>query len=74
MPSKWCKNCRTMRAFRHLKNEAERAATREVVKQTNVDTYIRCAHEGCRRVQRRGKSSDGGTLPEELRIPPPSAP
>jgi hypothetical protein len=58
-----------MRNFRHLENDAERAATREVVKQTNVDAYIRCAHAGCVRVQRRGKKRDGGDLPEELRIP-----
>ncbi|MFE9764288.1 hypothetical protein ACFYPC_07095 [Streptomyces sp. NPDC005808] len=69
MPYKWCQNCGRMRDFRHLVNEAERAATRAAVGQTNVDAYIRCAHEGCRRVQRRGRSSDGGTLPEELRIP-----
>ncbi|MFD3932251.1 hypothetical protein [Streptomyces sp. NPDC058614] len=69
MPYKWCRNCGRMRDFRRLEGDAERAAAREVTGQRNVDAYIRCAHEGCRRVQRYGKSSDGGTLPEELRIP-----
>ncbi|MFI6334547.1 hypothetical protein [Streptomyces sp. NPDC050535] len=69
MPNKWCRNCRRMRAFRHLANDAERAGAREATKQGNVDAYIRCAHEGCVRVQRSFKHSDGGDLPEEFRIP-----
>ncbi|MFD4522549.1 hypothetical protein ACFWP7_01140 [Streptomyces sp. NPDC058470] len=69
MPYKWCKNCRRMRDFRRLESDAERAATREAVKQTTVDAYIRCAHEGCVRVQRRGRSSEGGDLPDGFRIP-----
>jgi len=69
MPYKWCQNCGRMRDFRHLESDAERAAAKLAVEQSNVDAYIRCAHEGCRRVQRRGLSTDGGDLPEELRIP-----
>ncbi|MFD5632485.1 MULTISPECIES: hypothetical protein [unclassified Streptomyces] len=69
MRYRWCENCRGMRVFRHLATDAERAAARKATERTNVDTYIRCAHAGCVRVQSTYRHRDGGDLPEEFRIP-----
>ncbi|GAB2844368.1 hypothetical protein GCM10027074_08870 [Streptomyces deserti] len=65
-----CRTCRSMQVFRKL-DDSERAAVKE--KHPYTHDLWRCTAVGCRWYQPWDKQSDGGLLPEELRIPAAAA-
>lgn len=60
-----CRTCRSMQVFRKL-DDRERAAIKE--KHAFTADLWRCTAEGCRWYQPWHRQSDGGLLPEELKI------
>lgn len=66
-PTKRCFNCDdSFQNFRKL-TEDERDHVASVVEPEDADSYWRCTHDGCLRVQSYFNYKDGFDLPKSLR-------